>query len=228
MVASQDNRSTVTERVDFETFLPCLKDMVRMQLLHNRDVHPSWDTQGYPFYRAVWTECSELLDHYGWKWWKHQSTDIDQVKLEIVDIWHFGLSMIVIEERSIDQVAKEMIAGQACRDHVEFRHAVEALARTALDGSFDVKCFMNTMTAIPMTLNELYGIYKGKHVLNRFRQANGYKEGSYQKMWKGREDNVHLAALVRNLDAFSEEFQSVLNQALTETYIESGENPETP
>ena len=29
-------------------------------------------------------------------------------------------------------------------------------------------------------------------------------------------DNIHLAALVRNLDAFSDEFQSVLNQALTD------------
>ncbi len=227
MVASQDNRSIVTELVDFERFFPCLEDMVRLQLLHNRDVHPSWDTQGYPFYRAIWTECSELLDHYGWKWWKHQATDLDQVKLEIVDIWHFGLSMIVIEDRSIDQVANEMIVGQSCGDSVEFRLAVEALARAALDGSFDVECFMTVMSATPMSLNELYGIYKGKHVLNRFRQANGYKEGSYQKTWNGREDNVHLAAIVRNLDAFSDEFQSVLNQALTETYFESTKSPET-
>lgn len=227
MVASQENLSIDTESVDFETFLPCLKDMVRLQLLHNRDVHPSWDTQDYPFYRAIWTECSELLDHYGWKWWKHQATDLDQVKLEIVDIWHFGLSMIVIEDRSIEQVANEMIAGQSCGDPLEFRDAVESLARTALDELFDVKCFMSVMSATPMSLNELYGIYKGKHVLNRFRQANGYKEGTYRKMWNGREDNIHLAALVRNLDAFSDEFQSVLNQALTETYLESAKHSET-
>lgn len=226
MVASQDSSKILTELVDFERFFPCLEDMVRLQLLHNRDVHPSWDTQGYPFYRAIWTECAELLDHYGWKWWKHQATDLDQVKLEIVDIWHFGLSMIVIEDRSINQVANEMIEGQSCGDSAEFRRDVEELARAALDGSFDVKCFMSVMSAIPMTLNELYGIYKGKHVLNRFRQANGYKEGTYRKMWSGREDNVHLAALVRNLDAFSAEFQSKLNQALIESYLESAERSE--
>lgn len=36
----------------------------------------------------------------------------------------------------------------------------------------------------------------GKNVLNRFRQANGYrtaiKEGTYRKLWGGREDNEHL------------------------------------
>ena len=227
MVAPRQRLSTVTEIVDFERFYPCLKDMVRLQLLHNRDVHPSWDTQGYPFYRAIWTECSELLDHYGWKWWKHQATDLDQVKLEIVDIWHFGLSMILIEDRSINQIANAMVDVQSLDGQLDFRQAVEALARTALDGSFDVLCFMSVMNATPMTLNELYGIYKGKHVLNRFRQANGYKEGSYRKTWNGREDNVHLAALVRNLDAFSDEFQTVLNQALTETYLESATSPET-
>lgn len=218
----QEKKQSVSELADFEKFLPCLRDMVRLQLLHNQDVHPSWDTQGYPFYRAIWTECSELLDHYGWKWWKHQETDLDQVKLEIVDIWHFGLSMIVIEGRSVEQVANEMIAGQSSNDSIEFLQAVEALAITALEKSFELKCFMSVMRATPMTLNELYGIYKGKHVLNRFRQANGYKEGSYRKIWDGREDNIHLAALVRKMDAFSEEFQSVLNQALEETYIESG------
>ncbi|MCY3884252.1 MAG: dUTP diphosphatase [Gammaproteobacteria bacterium] len=193
--------------------------MIRLQLLHNCDVHPSWDTQGYPFYRAIWTECSELLDHFGWKWWKHQETDLEQVKLEIVDIWHFGLSMIVIEDRSINQVAMEMTKLQSSSDALDFREAVESLARNALEGSFEIECFMKVLNATPMTLNELYGIYKGKHVLNRFRQANGYKEGSYLKEWNGREDNVHLAALVRGLNAFSDDFQSDLEQALNDSYL---------
>lgn len=218
MIQSHDRPSVVTEVVDFERFLTCLKDMIRLQLLHNRDVHPSWDTQGYPFYRAIWTECSELLDHYGWKWWKHQETNFEQVKLEIVDIWHFGLSMIVIEDRSITQVAGEMTKLQSCHDELDFRKAVESLARKALGGSFDINCFMYMLNAAPMTLNELYGIYKGKHVLNRFRQANGYKEGTYLKEWNGREDNVHLAALVRHLNAFSDEFPTTLEQALNDSY----------
>lgn len=221
MIHTHEDHSDDSELVDFERFLTCLEDMIRLQLLHNRDVHPSWDTQGYPFYRAIWTECSELLDHFGWKWWKHQETDIEQVKLEIVDIWHFGLSMIIIEDRSISQVAMEMTDLQSSCDEMDFREAVESLARGALEGSFTINCFMNVLNATPMTLNELYGIYKGKHVLNRFRQANGYKEGSYRKDWNGREDNVHLAAIVRKLNAFSDDFQSTLEQALTDSYLKA-------
>ena len=64
-----------------------VETMARMQESYNCEVHPDWRNQGYPFYRAVWVECAELLDHYGWKWWKHQRPDLEQVKLEIVDIW---------------------------------------------------------------------------------------------------------------------------------------------
>ena len=51
-------------------------------------------------------ECSELLDHYGWKWWKHQATDLDQVKLEIVDIWHFW-SLNDRNRRPVDRTCSE-------------------------------------------------------------------------------------------------------------------------
>ena len=52
----------------------------------------------------------------------------------------------------------------------------------------------------PMTLDELFEIYIGKNVLNRFRQAHGYKSGEYHKVWDGREDNEHLAEIVSTLD----------------------------
>lgn len=55
-----------------------LQTMAAMQDAHNRQVHAAWREQGYPYYRAVWVECAELLDHFGWKWWKHQQPDADQ------------------------------------------------------------------------------------------------------------------------------------------------------
>ena len=76
-----------------------LSTMVQLQSGHNEKVHPQWDRQGYPFTRAIWIECAELMDHYGWKWWKHQDADLDQVKLELVDIWHFGLSALIIQHQ---------------------------------------------------------------------------------------------------------------------------------
>jgi hypothetical protein len=41
-----------------------------------------------------------------------------------------------------------------------------------------------------LNLNELYKLYVGKNILNQFRQDNGYKDGSYIKVWAGEEDNV--------------------------------------
>lgn len=204
--------------LETERFTECLGEMASLQELHNRDVHPSWQDQGYPFNRAIWTECAELLDHYGWKWWKHQESDLDQVKLEIVDIWHFGLSMLIIDKANLETISRQMVELQETLLAKEFRTSVEALALAALQGSFEIATFMNVMKATPMTLSDLYGIYKGKHVLNRFRQANGYKEGHYQKIWQGREDNVHLAMLVKELDAYAESFQVDLQRALEQRY----------
>ena len=204
------------------SFGSCLREMMDLQHTHNQQVHPKWHKQGYPFHRAIWTECAELLDHYGWKWWKLQEPDLVQVKLEIVDIWHFGLSMIIVAEHSVEELAREMLEREQDCSVVgpSFIPSVEALAQQALDRRFDTIAFMDMMNALPFPLQDLYGIYKGKNVLNRFRQANGYKDGSYQKFWKGKEDNVHLAELVLTVDPYDAEFLSELYSQLENRYCE--------
>ena len=49
-----------------------LAAMAELQETLNANVHPQWRTQGHAYYRAIWVECAELLDHFGWKWWKHR------------------------------------------------------------------------------------------------------------------------------------------------------------
>lgn len=44
--------------------------------------------------------------------------------------------------------------------------------------------------------NDMYNLYIGKNALNKFRQDNGYKEGSYVKIWDGEEDNVYMQSLL--------------------------------
>ena len=80
--------------------------MLSMQDEHNRQVHPQWDRQGYPFYRAIWVEAAEILSHYGWKWWKHKTSDIEQVKLELVDIFHFALSQWLTDDNVGTKISK--------------------------------------------------------------------------------------------------------------------------
>ena len=180
-----------------------LAAMARMQDEHNRLVHPRWRQQGYQFYRAVWVECAELLEHFGWKWWKHQEGDPAQVKLELVDIWHFGLSDLMMRDALAPDVAKALDVQPAAAVGGEvLRQAVEALAGACLsDRSFAVDRFAAVMAALPLSFDELFRLYVGKNVLNRFRQAQGYKTGAYCKQWQGREDNEHLMELLDGLDA---------------------------
>jgi dimeric dUTPase (all-alpha-NTP-PPase superfamily) len=200
-----------------------LATMARLQIALNDNVHAQWRDQGHLYYRAIWVECAELLDHFGWKWWKHQATDIEQVKLEVVDIWHFGLSELIRSGRMdagrVDSAIVAAFAEPVTSQVVDFRAAVETLAaRSLTQRDFAVPAFIDVMTALPMSFAELYRIYVGKNVLNHFRQANGYQGGAYLKVWHGREDNEHLFELVGTLDHDSSSFSEDLYRSLEQRY----------
>ena len=60
--------------------------MLTMQDSMNTRVHPQWIEQNFEWYRAAWIECGELIEQYGYKWWKKQEPDMPQVQLEVIDI----------------------------------------------------------------------------------------------------------------------------------------------
>ena len=198
-----------------------LRTMSEMQDAHNCHVHPEWRTQGYEYYRAIWVECAELLDHFGWKWWKHQNPDIDQVKLEIVDIWHFALSDLLRAGTLSDELAQPLVSEPAFddADPAAFRAAVEVLAETTLrERRFLIEPFVEVMRTLPMGFQELFDMYVGKNVLNNFRQDHGYKTGEYHKLWDGREDNEHLIEVLRGLACEPEEVPEELYGELKARY----------
>lgn len=198
-----------------------LHTMAKMQETHNIQVHPEWRTQGYEYYRAIWVECAEMLDHFGWKWWKHQIPDVDQVKLELVDIWHFGLSELIRADNLVEDMASTLAAAQPSDepDPAVFRASIETLAADALQSkSFALGPFVVAMQNLPMTYQELFDMYVGKNVLNQFRQANGYQDGSYRKVWRGREDNEHLVELLAELQGEAEALPERLFAALQARY----------
>jgi dimeric dUTPase (all-alpha-NTP-PPase superfamily) len=197
-----------------------LETMAEMQISHNEHVHPDWLTQGYEYYRAVWVECAELLDHFGWKWWKKQQPDLDQVKLEIVDIWHFGLSDLIRANELENAVPHLLAVPTGSEPDVDaFRLAVESLAEITLARrAFMIEPFVAVLEALPLSLTELFELYVGKNVLNNFRQDHGYKTGEYRKLWQGREDNEHLIEVLRDLDCRAEAVPDELYRALQQRY----------
>ena len=200
-----------------------LTTMLTLQHRMNTKVHPQWIAQNYEWYRAIWIECGELMEHIGYKWWKKQTPDIEQVRLEAIDIWHFGLSALFVDDKTIEQIADEVAAElQAHRPGGQYiREATEALAAYALNHrGFSVALFADLMLAVDLNFDELYRHYVGKNVLNFFRQDNGYKEGTYQKQWRGREDNEHLMELLKELDSTLEAYADNLYAALQRRYSE--------
>ncbi|MGD8416676.1 MAG: dUTP diphosphatase [Pseudomonadales bacterium] len=198
-----------------------LRTMAEMQAAHNRHVHPDWRTQGYEYYRAIWVECAELMDHFGWKWWKQQHPDPGQVKLEIVDIWHFGLSDLLRAEALSEEAAAPLVfePDDRAADPAAFRAAVEQLALSTLaEQRFQMGPFVAVMRALPMGFDELFRLYVGKNVLNNFRQDHGYKSGDYQKLWQGREDNEHLVEVLESLSCDPEDVPRTLYAALEDRY----------
>nr|WP_231871083.1 dUTP diphosphatase [Halioglobus sp. HI00S01] len=200
-----------------------LINMLTMQDKMNTRVHPQWVEQHFEWYRAAWIECGELIDHYGFKWWKKQEPDLEQVRLEAIDIWHFGMSALFVEGKSIDAIATEMEADiQAHQPSGEgVREATEALALNCLQTKgFSVSLFWDLMLASELDFDSLYTAYVGKNVLNFFRQDHGYKDGTYIKNWSGKEDNEHLVEVVDALDKGAEDFASQVYSALEKRYRE--------
>jgi dimeric dUTPase (all-alpha-NTP-PPase superfamily) len=199
-----------------------LATMLELQNDMNTKVHASWREQNFEWYRAIWVECAELLDHYGWKWWKKQTPDVDQIALELVDIWHFGLSLLLLKGYSVeditaiveDEFSNPKSSGDFAADLEYFTE------RTLSTKDFDVSAFARLMVGINMDFETLYVGYVGKNVLNFFRQDHGYQDGSYQKQWGGVEDNEHLVDIVAQLDTSAGDFKDELYQRMETRYKE--------
>ena len=161
---------------------------------------------------------------------KKQTPDMEQVRLEAVDIWHFGLSALFKPDTDLEILAAEIAddfvanAPSESRDHgasQRIHEATEALAQYALETKgFSVSLFHTLMQACGLSADALYRHYVGKNVLNFFRQDHGYQDGTYIKEWQGREDNEHLSELLESLDATAASFPEAVYEGLASRYAD--------
>ena len=201
--------------------LTAVQTMLDLQDKMNTKVHPRWREQGYEWYRAAWIECAELMDHAGYKWWKHAEPDIEQIQLEVVDIWHFGMSALLVGNEDTEALAADIVADLSASTDASLTllEASEALASACITSeSFSTSAFLDLMHASSLSFDQLYRMYVGKNVLNFFRQDHGYKDGSYVKVWEGREDNEHLSDILSGLDASDVGFADAVYTGLKAAY----------
>jgi dimeric dUTPase (all-alpha-NTP-PPase superfamily) len=198
-----------------------LTTMLQLQGEMNKWVHEDWANQGFEWHRAIWIEAGEMLEHYGWKWWKHQQPDLPQVKLEVIDIVHFMLSQELVSGDDVDSIAERVAADLSTpRSTDNLKTTIELLAMETLQETqrahFDI--IAGLMQQLDMDIDELYERYVGKNVLNIFRQDNGYKTGEYQKLWNGREDNEWLEDILGTLDVNSATYRDDVYASLKSRY----------
>jgi len=201
---------------DFEI----VKEMLTLQQKLNDETNGVGWENGYTknnriinWRRCIYMESAELIDSFNWKHWKdiNKETDWENATIEIVDIWHFVMSLLLEEYKtknrgSIDRLTRDILDVQGfeqftkeplahagvetmelINDIESIIHMTTALHVELFDGllkeyfALSLKCGVN--------LGKLYKYYVAKNVLNQFRQDHGYKEGTYKKVWGKKEDN---------------------------------------
>ena len=160
-----------------------------------------WRTQKLAWHRAIWTECAELVESLDWKWWKESHTDIMNCHVELIDIWHFGMSHILQNFPSQEHIIEypDFIQTATVLYKEEILQRIEELVFQCIgENHFDCELFFFICFHLNLTLDKLYKLYIGKQVLNRFRNDNGYNNGSYNKIWNDQEDNVYMYNFIMN------------------------------
>ena len=162
--------------------------------------------------RCIYMECAEMIDSFPWKHWKNIEVepDWDNLQIEVVDVWHFIMSLAIENyfktlRGGIEDIANDVSEMEAFSkietDSLDFAEQdaviekVENIMRIVLaKDNLDLEAlfaeFFDLVVMSGLNLDTLYRLYVGKNILNQFRQDHGYKDGSYIKEWDGEEDNV--------------------------------------
>ncbi|MCU5773031.1 dUTP diphosphatase [Winslowiella arboricola] len=199
--------------------------MLNLQDSINSVIDQNWREKAHPWYRAIWTECAEMLEHVGWKWWKYTEKDFEQIHLEIVDIWHFALSEMLMKD-DIESISNSILLNfknftlvNEEKDIESLRISIEDFALFTLKNkSFSEELFVQIMVKSNLNPLQLYKTYVGKNTLNKFRQNNGYKTGEYIKIWDEQEDNVWLSKITAQIPPSEEDYANKIYNSLEKKY----------
>ena len=201
-----------------------IEEMMKIQDKLNSSLNPDWINQGWDFNLAANIEMVEAVEHVGWKWWKHQTPNIDQARMEMVDILHFLLSEFICRGWKADDISREVnstwnLPVEVCP--MEFLRTAKRFI-SANYAATKLYLFVNAYHSLGMSFDDLSRMYYNKVLLNEFRWHNGYKEGTYVKIWNGREDNEVLMEVLINQEtvdaaAVVEQLQEIYDSVVAQS-----------
>lgn len=171
------------------------------------------------WFLCIRQEAAELIDCFPWKHWKDLSAPIDwaNARIEMVDILHFLLSQLkkfaynsnMTDEDIVTMWLEEPLPSLQWESYTK---GIDALTYYTLmeDVAKCADTFRQLCYKMDISFQELRLLYVSKNALNSFRQANGYKEGTYIKMWSRAdgdtwEDNACLMHIIANNNEISYE-----------------------
>ena len=167
--------------------------------------------------RCIYMECAELIDSFAWKHWKNISAapDVNNIVIEIVDIWHFVMSYILEQyygNKDIDHIVSDVTAVSGFAEFSSYAYDIreysiyeiindiEIIIHQTSGFDIDIHDLLTNYFRVALkcgvSLDILFEKNIGKNVLNKFRQDHGYKEGSYRKIWGSKEDNEVLLEIL--------------------------------
>lgn len=153
------------------------------------------------WHRCIYMEAAEAIDSFNWKHWKNINidNDWDNIKVELIDIWHFIMSEAIIKDLKeyANKYENNSFNTEIDEDSLlkDIENILNLSIKASIDKSFNpikeiIDLFFSAIKNIGISVEELYKRYVVKNKLNYFRQQNGYKKGQYIKIWNGVEDNV--------------------------------------
>jgi dimeric dUTPase (all-alpha-NTP-PPase superfamily) len=221
-----------------------VKEMFSLQQKLNDDTNGIGWENGYTknnrminWKRCIYMESAELIDSFNWKHWKdiNKATDWENATIEIVDIWHFIMSLVLEDYKlnqkgDLEQLVHEVMSVQGFerfskeagnRDNaepMEIINEVEGIIHETTKlhvNSFDVllQDYFALSLKCGVNLQILYKYYVAKNILNQFRQDHGYKEGTYKKTWGNKEDNEVMLEILEQEVLSAEALYSKLEEA---------------
>ncbi|QKQ24030.1 dUTP diphosphatase [Candidatus Ruthia endofausta] len=185
-----------------------IKKMFELQQQLNDNTNgPEWrsgitkDGRYISWLRCIYMEATEAIDSFNWKHWKdiEGAHDLDNVKVELVDIWHFIMSEAIHFGDTQFAQSYENTESERQANPELVIEILEKLVAVASGANVDKSqnalyeitgLFFKALATMSMDVPELYKRYLVKNQLNTFRRKYGYKEGTYIKNWGAVEDNV--------------------------------------
>lgn len=177
--------------------------------------------------RCIHMEVAELIDSTPWKHWKNINAepDMNNIHVELVDIWHFLMSYVLqetnvpkavslVNTHCIYEAADEIDVKLMVKEAEKLSYLSLAIETGNMPSFSGIERFIDQFFRCckisGLSFTWLQKLYIGKNCLNKFRQNNGYKEGTYIKEWNGQEDNVIMVSLLEKMEDVN--FQTLYEQ----------------